>query len=142
MLPTLPEGWEQRLVRLEFENGVMVRAHRGLSPRPVIVAAALQTLYNMISSTPASSARSRDDESGDAGVAAKGRTNMNAQTERTLIEKLNQLPPELIAEVDDFVDFLHSRNEQRQLVQAAMKASEPAFAAVWSNPDDSIYDAL
>jgi hypothetical protein len=55
---------------------------------------------------------------------------MNAQTERTLIEKLNQLPPELIAEVDDFVDFLRSRNEQRQLVQAAMKASEPTFAAV------------
>ena len=22
MLPTLPEGWQQRLVRLEFENGV------------------------------------------------------------------------------------------------------------------------
>ena len=67
---------------------------------------------------------------------------MNAQMERTLIEKLNQLPPELIAEVDDFVDFLRSRNEQRQLVQAAMKATEPAFAAVWSNPDDSIYDTL
>jgi predicted MPP superfamily phosphohydrolase len=67
---------------------------------------------------------------------------MNTQTERTLIEKLNQLPPELVAEVEDFVDFLRSRNEQRQLVQAAMKASEPAFAAVWSNPDDSVYDTL
>ena len=67
---------------------------------------------------------------------------MNAQTERTLIEKLNQLPPELIAEVEDFVDFLRSRDERRQLVQTAMKASEPAFAAVWSNPDDSIYDTI
>ncbi len=119
-----------------------VSGYGSRAPRPAIVAAALQTLYNMISSTPTLSARNRDNESGDTGVAAKGRTNMNAQTERTLIEKLNQLPPELIAEVDDFVDFLRSRNEQRQLVQAAMKASEPAFAAVWSNPDDSIYDTL
>lgn len=76
------------------------------------------------------------------GVAAKGRISMNAQTERTLIDKLNQLPPELIAEVEDFVDFLRGRDEQRQLVQAAMKCSEPVFAAVWNNPDDSIYDAL
>ena len=32
---------------------------------------------------------------------------MNAHIEQMLIEKLKQLPPERIAEVEDFVDFLH-----------------------------------
>jgi len=61
---------------------------------------------------------------------------------RELIDKLKALPPERIAEVEDFIDFLKSRDTDRQLTRAAAKASEPAFAKVWDNPDDAVYDAL
>jgi len=61
---------------------------------------------------------------------------------RELIDKLEALPPERIAEVEDFVDFLKSRDTDRQLTRAAAKAAEPAFATVWDNPDDAAYDAL
>lgn len=66
---------------------------------------------------------------------------MNAQAEQ-LIEKLKALPPERRAEVEDFVDFLQSREGDRQLVQAAAKASEPALSAVWNNDQDAAYDRL
>lgn len=61
---------------------------------------------------------------------------------RELIDKLEALPPERIAEVEDFIDFLKSRDTDRQLTRAAAKASESAFAKVWDNPDDAAYDAL
>lgn len=61
---------------------------------------------------------------------------------RELIDKLEALPPERIAEVEDFIDFLKQRDTDRQLTRAAAKASEPAFAKVWDNPDDAVYDAL
>jgi hypothetical protein len=61
---------------------------------------------------------------------------------RALIDKLEALPPERIAEVEDFVDFLKQRDQDRQLTRTAAKAAEPAFAKVWDNPDDAAYDAL
>ncbi len=60
----------------------------------------------------------------------------------TLIEKLQTLPPERLAEVEDFVDFLRLREQQHALTRAAADASAPAFAAVWNNPEDDAYDAL
>ncbi len=62
------------------------------------------------------------------------------QTE-VLVEKIKQLPPQKIAEVEDFVDFLAQREEQK-LVQSAMKLSENSFRKVWDNEEDSIYDEL
>jgi hypothetical protein len=59
-----------------------------------------------------------------------------------LIEKLKSLPPQRRAEVEDFVDFLKSREEEQRLTHAATQASEPAFRAVWDNPDDAEYDRL
>lgn len=59
-----------------------------------------------------------------------------------LIEKLNALPIERLREVEDFVDFLRARDQDRALVRAAAAASEPAFSDVWSNPEDDVYDAL
>jgi len=61
---------------------------------------------------------------------------------RSLIDKIDALPPERVAEVEDFVDFIASREQGRALVRAAMKASEPSFARVWDNPEDDVYDAL
>ena len=60
------------------------------------------------------------------------------QTE-SLFEKIKSLPPERIAEVEDFVDFIAQRDERR-LVQAATKLSEDAFGQVWDNEEDSVYD--
>ena len=61
--------------------------------------------------------------------------------DKELIEKIKALPPDKIAEVVDFVDFLAQRDD-RLIVGAASKMSEPAFAAVWDNPDDAEYDNL
>jgi len=58
-----------------------------------------------------------------------------------LIEKIKALPPDKIAEVVEFVDFLQHRDD-RLLVEAASRISEPAFAGVWNNPDDAEYDSL
>jgi hypothetical protein len=37
---------------------------------------------------------------------------MNAQAEKTLLEKLKSLTPARLAEVEDFVDFLKAREER------------------------------
>ena len=67
---------------------------------------------------------------------------MNARDAHALIEKLKALPPQRQAEVEDFVDFLCSREDDRHLVTAAAKTAEPAFAQVWDNDDDAEYDRL
>jgi Protein of unknown function (DUF2281) len=61
--------------------------------------------------------------------------------DKELLEKIKSLPPEMIAEVADFVDFLASKDD-RLLVEVAAKISESSFAAVWDNPDDAEYDNL
>ena len=53
--------------------------------------------------------------------------------EKELIEKIRGLSPDKIAEVVDFVDFLANRDDRR-LVEAASRISEPAFAKIWDNP--------
>jgi hypothetical protein len=63
-------------------------------------------------------------------------------TEQVLIEKIRQLPPQRLAEVEDFVDFLRMREEEQRLTQAATQASEASFAAVWENDEDAAYDRL
>lgn len=67
---------------------------------------------------------------------------MNSPSEQAILEKLKQLPPERLAEVEDFVDFLRARGADQQLARAATRAAEPAFAKVWDNPDDAAYDKL
>ncbi len=66
---------------------------------------------------------------------------MHSQSER-LIEKFNALPPERRAEVEDFVDFLQSRESDGRLVLAAAKVNEPSLQAVWDNDQDAAYDRL
>jgi hypothetical protein len=61
---------------------------------------------------------------------------------RELIDKLEALPPERIAEVEDFIDFLKQRDQDRQWTRDATKAAEQAFAEVWDNQDDAVYDRL
>lgn len=67
---------------------------------------------------------------------------MPAVDPKALVEKIAALPAERIAEVEEFVDFLRSKDQARALTRAAQAASERAFAAVWDNPEDDVYDAL
>lgn len=67
---------------------------------------------------------------------------MNNPSEQSILQKLKQLPPERVAEVEDFVDFLRARGDAQQLTRAAASAAEPAFRKVWDNPDDAAYDRL
>ena len=59
-----------------------------------------------------------------------------------LLQRIEALPPERIAEVEDFVAFIASRELGRQIVPAAGVASERSFAEVWQNPEDDMYDAI
>lgn len=62
--------------------------------------------------------------------------------EQALIEKIRQLAPQRLAEVEDFVDFLRARDDEQRLTRAAAKASEASFAAVWDNDEDAAYDRM
>lgn len=62
--------------------------------------------------------------------------------EQELLAKIRRLPPARVAEVEDFIDFLHGRDEAQQLTRAASEISDAAFARVWENPDDADYDRL
>ena len=59
-----------------------------------------------------------------------------------LIEKIQTLSPDRLAEVEDFVDFIRLRDQERALTRDAASASGPAFAAIWGNSEDDCYDAL
>jgi hypothetical protein len=62
--------------------------------------------------------------------------------EEELVEKIRSLPADKVAEVEDFVEFLRQRQDERRLASAVTGASEAAFAKVWDNPDDAAYDRL
>lgn len=66
---------------------------------------------------------------------------MNAP-HQVLFDKIKQLPPQRLAEVEDFVDFLREREAERRLTLAAAKASEASFAQVWDNDEDAAYDRM
>ena len=69
---------------------------------------------------------------------------MQAQQDNTrqLFNKIQRLPPEKVAVVDDFVDFLESRGKENSLIKAAEKLSEQSFQKVWDNQEDAEYDNL
>jgi hypothetical protein len=67
---------------------------------------------------------------------------MNKPRESHLIAKLKDLPPQRVAEVEDFIDFLRSRDQGRALTRAATRTAERAFAKVWNNDADAAYDRL
>jgi hypothetical protein len=62
--------------------------------------------------------------------------------EQVLLDKIKQLPPQRMAEVEDFVDFLRTREDEHRLTRAATKASEASFAQVWDNDKDALLDDM
>ena len=61
---------------------------------------------------------------------------------QSLINKIKALPPDRIAEVEAFVEFISARAQDRALTRAATQVSAPAFTKLWNNPEDDAYDAL
>lgn len=64
------------------------------------------------------------------------------QDARALMEMIQALPPERIAEVEDFIAFITAREQERALGRAVAAASAPAFASIWNNPEDDAYDVI
>jgi hypothetical protein len=62
--------------------------------------------------------------------------------DQVLLDKIRQLPPQRMAEVEDFIDFLRAREDERRLTHTAAKASEASFAQVWDNDEDAAYDRM
>lgn len=62
--------------------------------------------------------------------------------ERVLIEKIRRLPPQRMAEVEDFVDFLRAREHEQRLSQVAAMARQTSFTRVWRNDEDAAYDRM
>ena len=61
---------------------------------------------------------------------------------QSLIDKIKALPPERLDEVEDFVDFIASREQERSLARATAATSAAGFGKIWSNPEDDVYDEL
>ena len=66
---------------------------------------------------------------------------MNAP-DQILFDKIKQLPPLRMAQLEDFVDFLLEREADQRLTRAAAEVSEGSFVRVWNNDDDSAYDRI
>jgi hypothetical protein len=65
-----------------------------------------------------------------------------SEQERFILTKIRMLPPDKIAAVADFVDFISQKGLERQLLQAAGKMAEDTFKKVWANSEDDVYDRL
>lgn len=61
---------------------------------------------------------------------------------KNLMDKIQALPAQRIAEVEDFVEFIAARERERSLARAATETSNAAFVAIWDNPEDAVYDTL
>jgi hypothetical protein len=59
-----------------------------------------------------------------------------------IVEKIQSLSSEQLTEVEDFVEFIRLRGQERALTRSASAASVPAFTAIWDNSEDDVYDAL
>lgn len=63
-------------------------------------------------------------------------------SEQRLLEKIRQLLPEQVLQVEGFIDSLYQQNLDDGIILAAAKLSEPVLHRIWDNPDDAEYDQL
>ena len=70
------------------------------------------------------------------------KTVMASPNESELFEKIRNLPPDKVSEVEDFVDFLKQKAGASELSGVAAKLAEASFARAWDNADDAEYDQL
>jgi hypothetical protein len=53
---------------------------------------------------------------------------------KTLMEKIAALPPERIAEIEDFVDFIRLREQKRALTPRRCRSERPGFCRNLGQP--------
>ncbi|MGM0455389.1 MAG: hypothetical protein ACQERW_04390 [Cyanobacteriota bacterium] len=63
-----------------------------------------------------------------------------SEKERKIVEKLRKIPPDNLHEIENFIDFLSLRYQDRQLVEASKRLSSPDFQDIWDNDEDASYD--
>lgn len=68
--------------------------------------------------------------------------NLAAARQQAIVAKLELLSEEKLEEVEDFVEFLCQRTDDRALVRGAALASQPVLNQIWDNEEDSVYDDL
>ena len=66
----------------------------------------------------------------------------DASPNSRLVAKIDSLQPEQVAQVEAFLNKMTADDPDRALRIGALVGSEAAFAAVWDNDDDAIYDEL
>lgn len=66
---------------------------------------------------------------------------MQARVE-SMLDKLKNLSSERLIEVEDFIDFLNQRDQDKRIREDYAKASEDTFKKAWDNDEDAIYDTL
>ena len=59
-----------------------------------------------------------------------------------VMQKIQQLSPSRMREVENFIDFIKQRELEEQLTQTAKLSAESSFNQVWDNTEDSSYDQL
>jgi hypothetical protein len=64
------------------------------------------------------------------------------QVVERLTEKMHALTSEQLAEVELFIESLQAWQRDRELAHAVTALSAPGLAAVWSNPEDDVYDDI
>ncbi len=64
------------------------------------------------------------------------------QTAERISEKLYTLSSAQLAEVERFVESLQAWERDRETTHILARSSQPVFEAVWSNPEDEVYDDL
>lgn len=65
-----------------------------------------------------------------------------SEQEKLILAKIRMLPPDKVAEVVDFVDFISQKDQERQMIQTAGEMAQDAFRGVWDNAEDDAYDRL
>jgi len=59
-----------------------------------------------------------------------------------VIKKLEHLPEDRLAEVEDFIDFLSQKDREYRMRKDFAQGAEASFQKVWDNEDDAAYDKL
>lgn len=71
------------------------------------------------------------------------RAKAQASPREHLKKRIDTLAPEVIREVEVFVDFLAFRDEERRTMEAFRNTSARViFDQYWDNPEDAEYDRL
>ena len=59
-----------------------------------------------------------------------------------IINEIDKLPENLLAEILDFIQFLENKKEKSLFAKASQELSAASFQKIWDNEEDAVYDSL